>query len=119
MQLQKDLEAIGESGIQVVAISYDSVDILKRFADQESITFPLLSDNESATIKAFGILNEGARGRQTGVPHPCTFLIGKDGKVKAYLPGTVRERHTSEALIEAAKKLNTAADTSDGKTGDG
>lgn len=118
MQLQKDLKQINEAGIQVVAISYDSVEILKKFSEQEEVTFPLLSDADSATIKAFGILNENARGRQSGVPNPCTFLVGKDGKVTAYLPGTVRVRHTTEALLEEAKKLkDDAAQGSAGQAG--
>ncbi|MDA7978917.1 MAG: peroxiredoxin family protein [Pirellulales bacterium] len=105
MQLQKDQQAISDAGIQVVAISYDSVEILQKFAEQKEVKFPLLSDSESTVIKAYGILNEGAGGRQSGIPHPCTFIVGKDGKVKAYLPGTVRDRHSTAALLEAAKKL--------------
>ena len=105
MQLQKDIKSIEAEGIQIVGISYDSLKVLKGFADKEKISFPLLSDPDSKTIKAYGVLNERGRGRQEGVPHPGTFLVGSDGIVKAFLPGTVRERHPTQDLIEAAKKL--------------
>ena len=44
-------------GLGLAAISYDSPEILAAFSRQRGITFPLLSDQGSATIRAFGILN--------------------------------------------------------------
>lgn len=105
MQLQKDIKQIEAAGIQVVGISYDSVEVLKSFSDKRKTSFLLLSDPESQAIKAYGVLNDQARGKQAGIPHPGTFLIGTDGKVKAFLGGTVRQRHSTKELIDAAKKL--------------
>ena len=42
----------------MAAISYDSVALLKEFAERKKISYPLLSDPESAIIRAFGILND-------------------------------------------------------------
>lgn len=40
----------------------------------------------------------------TGVPHPGTYLLDKDGVVRAKLfLEKYQERHSTEALIEAAK----------------
>lgn len=89
----------------MVAVSYDSVDVLNRFAEQGEIGFPLLSDNRSRVIKAFGVLNEQARGRTAGIPHPGTFLIDSQGVIRAKLPGTVRERHTTEELLKARRSF--------------
>ena len=105
MQLQKDIKSIEKAGIQLVGISYDSSQVLKGFAKKEKITFRLLSDPDSRTIKAYGVLNKDAKGRQAGIPHPGTFLVGTDGKIKRLFPGTVRRRHTTKELIDAAKKL--------------
>jgi peroxiredoxin Q/BCP len=99
------MKSIDQAGIQIIGMSYDSTKVLKDFATKSKIKFQLLSDSKSKVIKAFGVLNEGAKGRQAGVPHPGTYLIGKDGKVKAILEGTVRRRHTTQELINAAKKL--------------
>ena len=57
MDLQSRVEQLRAQGFGVAAISYDSVPILADFATRRHITFPLLSDAGSATIKAFGILN--------------------------------------------------------------
>ena len=41
----------------MAAISYDPVETLAAFSRQRGITFPLLSDAGSETIKRYGILN--------------------------------------------------------------
>ena len=104
VQLQRDLKSIEDAGIQLVGISYDEPEALKRFADQMKITFPLLSDPGSRTIDAYHIRNEAAEGKAVGVPNPGTFILDRDGVIRAklFLEG-YRERHTTEALIEAAK----------------
>ena len=44
-------------GLGLAAISYDPVETLAAFSRQRGITFPLLSDAGSETIKRYGILN--------------------------------------------------------------
>jgi hypothetical protein len=51
------LTELTDAGIGVAAISYDSEETLAAFADRRGISFPLLSDDESAVIKEYGILN--------------------------------------------------------------
>ena len=95
-----------KAGITPVAISYDSEKVLARFAKDKRISFPLLSDPGSKTISAFKVLHTGMRrGRMKGVPHPGTFIIGKDGKIIAKLSHDgYRKRHTSDEIIESAGK---------------
>lgn len=69
------------AGFSAAAISYDSVETLKAFAEKHGITFPLLSDAGSKTITAWGILNKEATGRTAGIPHPGTFMIDRSGKI--------------------------------------
>jgi peroxiredoxin len=104
--LQRDLKAIEEAGVQVVGISYDAPELLKKFSDQQEITFPMLSDPGSATIEAYHIRNPAARGKQEGVPYPGTFILDREGVIRAklFLEG-FRERHSTGALIEAAKAI--------------
>jgi len=92
--------------VQVVGVSYDSVDVLARFAQRRKITFPLLSDAGSKTITAYGLLNKDAKGRGAGIPYPGTMLIDRDGIIRAklFLDG-YRDRHSSAALIKAAKEI--------------
>ena len=91
----------------MATISYDSREILADFTRRHGITFPLLSDPGSATIKRYGILNtviEEALGpngkdpavladlqqyvtvnqaaeRYRGIPFPGTFMIDRQGRV--------------------------------------
>ena len=57
MELQGRLEELQSAGIGIAAISYDSEETLAAFAERRGITFPLLSDHDSASIKQYGILN--------------------------------------------------------------
>ena len=41
------MSEIKKNGYGVASISYDSVEILKNFADRKKITYPLLSDPDS------------------------------------------------------------------------
>jgi peroxiredoxin len=70
------------------------------------ITFPMLSDPGSKTIEAYHVRNEAAKGRAEGVPNPGTFILDQAGVIcaKLFLEG-YRDRHTTDALIEAAKAV--------------
>jgi peroxiredoxin Q/BCP len=106
VQLQADLKKIEDAGLQVVAVSYDAVDVLARFAGDRKITFPLLSDTDSKTISAYGVLNKEGKGKLEGIPYPGTFLIDKKGVIRAKLfKEGYKERHSTDELIAAAKKL--------------
>ena len=104
--MQRDLKSIEDAGVQIVGISYDSSAILKRFSDRAKITFPLLSDPEIKTIEAYHIRNEAAKGKAEGVPNPGTFVLDRGGVIRAkLLLEGYRDRHTTEALVEAAKAV--------------
>ena len=104
VQLQSNLKEIEATGGQLVAISYDSTAILKRFAAKSAITYPLLADAGSKAIDAFGIRNKEAPERWNGIPYPGTFIVGTNGviRTKLFLEG-YKERHAVEALVEALK----------------
>jgi len=103
VELQSGIERINAANIQVVAVSYDAVDVLANFTNRRSITFPMLSDPESKVIKSYGLLNAEATETRAGIPHPGTFLIDQKGIIRASIPGTVRERHSADDLLKAAK----------------
>ena len=100
VQLQEDLARITATGTQVIGISYDSVAALKRFSDSAGITFPLLSDEGSLTIRAYGIYH------RDGIPYPGIFVLDAKGSVreKLFLDGYMN-RPKNAALIEAAKRV--------------
>ena len=104
IDLQANLEAITDSGVQLVAISPDKVKVLTKVADQHEFTFPLLSDLKSKTIRAYGLHFKD------GLPHPGTVVIDADGVVRAMLfREGYSKRHPVEELIDAAAELEFAA----------
>ena len=106
VQLQRDLKSIEDAGVQIVGISYDDTKVLRSFSDRMKIAFPLLSDPGSKTIDAYHIRNEAAKGKAQGVPNPGTFILDQEGVIRAklFLEG-YRDRHSTGALIEAAKAV--------------
>lgn len=83
VELQSNLENFERNGIWVCAISYDPVEVLGKFAAKQGITYPLLSDADSAIIRQFGILNTHVpQGHPWhGVPFPGTFMVDEKGRV--------------------------------------
>ena len=77
MQLQEQTADFEEAGIGIVAITYDAPELQQVFIDAASITYPLLSDIDAATIKTLGILNEQYEPGDTayGIPHPGVFVV--------------------------------------------
>ncbi len=106
VQLQADKKEIEAAGLQIVAVSYDDPKVLADFAAAKGVQFPLLSDADSKTIEAYGVLNKEAEGKAKGIPYPGTFVIDKNGVVRAKLfKEGHKERHTTAELIEAAKAV--------------
>jgi peroxiredoxin len=109
VQLQADLKNIQATGTTVVGISYDPVEALAEFADKRQITFPLLTDPDSKTINAYRLLNKEAKRKAEGIPYPGTFLIDKDGVIRAKLfVDGYRERHSVNELLRAVEAIKNA-----------
>ena len=99
----------------MASISYDPPAVLAHFAERAGIGFPLLSDADSAIIRAFGILNTSVPEDHEfhGIPNPGEYLVGPDGKVRAkFFEDNIRERFTAGRVLvrdlsiagEAAKR---------------
>jgi hypothetical protein len=102
VQLQGELTGIRDHGLGLAAISYDSPDTLKKFANSRGITFPLISDRGSEIIKRYGILNTQQQpgGRAFGVPYPGTFLVDRKGVVTArFFEDAYQERYTAATML--------------------
>jgi hypothetical protein len=100
--LEQNRARIGAQGLGLAAISYDSVAILKAFADREHIGFELLSDPESRVIRSYGILNDTVQ-KDTpsfGIPYPGTYILDASGVVIAkYFEDDFRVRDTAASIL--------------------
>jgi peroxiredoxin len=126
VELQGRVEEIRKQGLGLAAISYDPPETLAAFSRQRGITFPLLADVGSATIKRYGILNTiaadavgpnatdpivaadvktlvsgvGANARMVGMAFPGTFILDKSGRVTSrFFEGYYVERHTASSIM--------------------
>jgi hypothetical protein len=102
VELQRRVADLRAQGLGLAVITYDPPEVLKRFAAERGITFPLLSDRGSAIIRRYGIFNTGvAEGtRAYGVPYPGTFVLdGKGVVVARYFEDAYQERNTVAAIL--------------------
>jgi len=126
VELQDRLEELQAQGLGVVAISYDSEEVLADFSQRRGITFPLLSDDDSEVITEFGILNTvayeatgpnrndpdvladvvkyvsvfGATPMIAGTPYPGTFMVDRNGRVTSrFFEEFYRERNTTANVM--------------------
>lgn len=67
---------------EVVAISVDSVFTLNRFKEDQQINFPLLSDFNKETSKAYGALYDEFVLGMKGVSKRAAFVVDKNGMIK-------------------------------------
>ncbi|HBY86961.1 MAG TPA: AhpC/TSA family protein [Colwellia sp.] len=83
IELNEHAEQFKKLGYGLTAISYDNTDILKTFAAQKNISYPLLSDQKVKTMLAYDIVNsEYAVGNDHyGIPYPGVVVIDNKGKV--------------------------------------
>lgn len=103
MELESAFDEFESQGLGVAAISYDTPEILAHFATRMGgFRYPLLSDADSAMIRAFGILNRNVAEGDSfyGMARPGTFVVDADGIVtsKYFEPGH-RQRVTAESVL--------------------
>jgi peroxiredoxin len=135
VELQSRVKELQAQGLGLASISYDSREVLAAFARQHGITFPMLSDPGSETIKRYGILNTvvaeafgpnrddptvKAAVRQfisevnptpamAGIPFPGTFVVDRQGRVTArFFEDFYAERSTVASVL---KRLGASGDT--------
>ena len=77
MQLTEISAQFEDMGVNITAMTYDSVEMLKSVEEDEGVEFTLLRDADITHVNALGILNEDYEpgSRAYGVPHPGIFII--------------------------------------------
>ena len=84
----------------MAAISYDSVDILKSFADRKKIEFPMLADPDSKSIRTYEVLNSEAVGQYKGMARPGYFFIDTKGVIREkFFETKYRQRFSGNNVI--------------------
>ena len=96
----------------MIAVSYDSVEVLREFTEKRGITFPLLSDAGSRVITELGLTDRDlvehhaafgiqTKDHQLGVAYPVTFILDEAGVVVGRrIQPNYRAREGVQQLLE-------------------
>jgi glutaredoxin-dependent peroxiredoxin len=75
------LGSLNKLKAQVYGLSVDTFFALKAFATEQKLTFPLLSDFNKDTIRAYDVLNPEMVGLK-GIAKRAVFVIDKSGTIR-------------------------------------
>lgn len=88
----------------VLGISPDPVRKIKKFADDEGLSFPLLSDQDHAVAEAYGVwVQKSMYGRTYWGNERTTFVIDRDGRVAQVLRKVKPAEHDQRVLAALAE----------------
>ncbi len=91
-----NLNSLRGAGYSVLGISPDSPEEIAKFAEDESLNFPLLSDPGNQVAKAYGSFGEKTIGEKTIVGTlRSTAVIGTDGKISHVEYGVDAQGHVA------------------------
>lgn len=86
-------------------MTYDAPDLQQAFIDAGSITYSFISDIDTSTMTALGILNEQYEPGEPayGIPHPGVFVVDTDNQIvgKIFIE-SFRERVDGEGTLRYA-----------------
>jgi peroxiredoxin len=102
IELNGGIADIEKRGFRVVVLTYDAPDVLKGFATKRGIKYALVSDPKSQVIDAYKLRDPqyAAGHRAHGVPRPITFILDRNGVIKAKLfEETYRVRPPVAAIL--------------------
>ena len=91
-------------GYNIAALSYDNEEKANRFVQLRDLKFPVVTDEGSDIIKAFGILNEEHEPGSFayGIPHPFVYVIAPDGTVThRFAEQSYRDRPPVPTVLDA------------------
>ena len=97
--LRDSAKALKGLGTVVLGISPDPVSKLAKCVERDQLNFQLLSDEDHATADKYGAWGpKKFMGREFDGILRTTFIVGKDGKLKAVMDKFKTKDHHSELL---------------------
>jgi len=97
--IRDDWSKFKKSKVQVLGISIDGKDDIKKFVKDYKLNFPLLSDSTQKVSKDYGVLND------KGYDNRITFIVDKKGTIAEIINVKDIVGHAAKVL-DIASKLN-------------
>ncbi|MDB6016767.1 MAG: thioredoxin-dependent thiol peroxidase [Pedosphaera sp.] len=88
-----------KDNVEVIGVSFDSVDSHQKFISKYSLNFPLLADTDGKIADTYGV-----RMPEKSMARRVSFLIGLDGTIQHVTDAPSADVHLSE-MKEAIAKL--------------
>ena len=96
------------AGATVIGVSPDSVAVVKRFHDKQSLNFTLVADADHAVAVAYGVWAEKSNyGRTYWGNLRATFIIDGDGTVVHVIPKASPKTH-DDVVLKALREVAAA-----------
>ena len=94
------------AGVRPVAISVDSPEVSRDFAQRGGFTFTILSDPGAGLIRKYDLLHSGGAPDHHDISRPAEFLVDR-GRVVRWVNFTedIRVRARANEMLLAAGKL--------------
>jgi peroxiredoxin Q/BCP len=97
---QENLSALKKKGVVLLGISADSPESHAQFAAVHDLRFPLLSDEERETLKAYGVWKEKKMyGRTYMGIERTTFVVDEKGTIAHIFSKVKVDGHVKEVLV--------------------
>ena len=96
-EFRDNIFAFKKINAQILGVSLDDVESHQKFAENYSLPFPLLADNEGKAADAYGV-----KTKMFGmtVAKRQTFLIGPDGTIAKHYEKVKPAEHSAQVLAD-------------------
>jgi thioredoxin-dependent peroxiredoxin len=93
------------AGARVIGVSPDTVEAVKKFADEFDLEFTLLADADHAVAEAYGTwVEKSMYGKKYMGVQRATFIVGPDGRVAKAFPKVSPKTH-DDVVLKALTEL--------------
>lgn len=104
--LQQHKAELEAAGYAIVGVSKDKVELQKKFADAQGLSFPLIADTDTTLLQTLGCWGEKvACGRRTVGILRTTYLVNEEGIItKIFTPKEIKTKIHAEQILDFINK---------------
>jgi peroxiredoxin Q/BCP len=101
-EIRDDIFAFRKANAVVLGVSVDDSASKKKFADENNLPFPVLSDTATAVSKAYGALTSYPQYNLYNISRRDTYIIDPQGRIARRYENVKAEGHSKMVLAELA-----------------
>lgn len=100
--LEAHKDELAAAGYDIIGISKDRVELQKKFADKQNLSFPLIADTDTKVLQELGVWGEKTNyGRTTMGILRTTYLVNEEGVIeKIFTPKEIKTKIHAEQILK-------------------